>query len=82
MFNLIEIQNGTRVTTRQTWKTTGIIGGPLQWAFQLSSNLHMQFFGKETANTKRNLGTLKDDITERHQSHHGPYPERGLTMLL
>ena len=47
---------------RQTWKTTGIIGGPLQWAFQLSQNLHMQFFGKETENTKRNLGTLKDDI--------------------
>jgi len=48
---------------RQTWKTTGLIGGPLQWAFQLSSNLHMQFFGKETENTKRNLATLKDDIS-------------------
>lgn len=47
---------------RQTWKTTGMIGGPLQWAFQLSRNLHMQFFGKETENTKRNLATLRDDI--------------------
>ena len=47
---------------RQTWKTTGLIGAAFQWAFQLSEGLHMQFFGKETENTKRNLQTLKDDI--------------------
>lgn len=47
---------------RQTWKTTGILGGPILWTFQLSSNLKMHFFGKETDNTKRNLATLKDDI--------------------
>lgn len=47
---------------RQTWKTTGIIAGPIQWAFQLSTNLKGHFFGKETDNTKRNLATLKDDI--------------------
>lgn len=47
---------------RQTWKTTGTIAGPLQWAFQLSRNLKMHFFGKETENTKRNLASLKDDI--------------------
>ena len=48
---------------RQTWKTTGIIAGPLQWAFQLSTNLHMHFFGKENDNTKDNLGHLKTDIS-------------------
>lgn len=47
---------------RQTWKTTGIIAAPLQWAFQLSGNLTMHFFGKETSNTKKNLASLKDDI--------------------
>lgn len=47
---------------RQTYKTTGTIGGPIQWAFQLSSNLHMHFFGKETDNTKRNLSHLKNNI--------------------
>lgn len=47
---------------RQTYKTTGTIAGPIQWAFQLSENLHMHFFGKETDNTKRNLAHLKSDI--------------------
>lgn len=47
---------------RQTWKTTGTIGGAVLWAFQLSQNLKAHFFGKETDNTKRNLATLKDDI--------------------
>ena len=47
---------------RQTYKTTETIAGPLQWAFQLSRNLHMHFYGKATDNTKRNLGHLKADI--------------------
>lgn len=47
---------------RQTYKTTGTIAGPIQWAFQFSRNLHMHFFGKETVNTKRNLMHLRDDI--------------------
>lgn len=47
---------------RQTWKTTGTIGGCVLWAFQLSQNLHAHFFGKETDNTKRNLRHLKDNI--------------------
>ena len=50
------------VEPRQTWKTTGLIAGPIQWAFQLSKNTNMHFFGKETDNTKRNLGHLKSDI--------------------
>lgn len=47
---------------RQTYKTTGTISGPIQWAFQFSQNMHMHFFGKETENTKRNLAHLKSDI--------------------
>lgn len=47
---------------RQTYKTTGTLGGPIQWAFQLSKNLTIHFFGKEIENTKKNLGDLKDDI--------------------
>lgn len=47
---------------RQTWKTTGTLAACVLWAFQLSSNLKMHFFGKETENTQRNLATLKDDI--------------------
>jgi hypothetical protein len=47
---------------RQTWKTTGIIATIIAWAFQLSSNLNVHFFGKESENTKRNLSTLKDNI--------------------
>jgi len=47
---------------RQTWKTTGTIGGPVCWAVQLSKNLHVHFFGKETDNTKRNLAHLKNNI--------------------
>ena len=47
---------------RQTWKTTGIIASIMAWSFQLSQNLNIHFFGKETDNTKRNLGHLKDSI--------------------
>lgn len=47
---------------RQTWKTSGIIASICSWSFQLSQNLKMHFFGKESENTKRNLATLKDDI--------------------
>ena len=47
---------------RQTWKTSGTIATICGWAFQLSQNLKMHFFGKESENTKRNLATLKDDI--------------------
>lgn len=47
---------------RQTYKTTESIAGPIQWSFQLSKNLHMHFYGKETDNTKRNLNHLKSDI--------------------
>ena len=47
---------------RQTWKTTGTIGGPVCWAVQLSKNLNVHFFGKETDNTKRNLAHLKNNI--------------------
>ncbi len=47
---------------RQTWKTTGIIASIISWAFQLSQNLNVHFFGKETDNTKRNLGHLKNSI--------------------
>lgn len=47
---------------RQTWKTTGTIGGPVLWAFQLSQNLKVHFFGKETGNTKQNLDHLKNNI--------------------
>lgn len=47
---------------RQTWKTTGTIGGPVLWAFQLSQDLHVHFFGKETDNTKRNLAHLKNNV--------------------
>lgn len=47
---------------RQTWKTSGTLSTCILWPFQLSRNLKVHFFGKETENTKRNLGTLKDDI--------------------
>ena len=48
---------------RQTYKTTELIAGPIQWVFQLSRNLQMHFFGKESENTKKNLASLKDDIS-------------------
>jgi hypothetical protein len=47
---------------RQTWKTTGTISTIVLWAFQLSQNLNVHFFGKETDNTKKNLRNLKDSI--------------------
>lgn len=47
---------------RQTWKTTGLLAGPIQWTFQLSQNMTAHFFGKETENTKKNLSDLKNDI--------------------
>jgi len=48
---------------RQTYKTTGLIGGPIQWSFQLASNNgRIKFFGKDNTNTKNNIGHLADDI--------------------
>lgn len=47
---------------RQTWKTTGTIASAISWSFQLSQNLNIHFFGKETENTKRNLAHLKSTI--------------------
>lgn len=47
---------------RQTYKTTGTLAGPIQWAFQLSHDCIMHFFGKETENTQKNLLDLKNDI--------------------
>ena len=47
---------------RQTYKTTGTIAGCMLWAFQFAYSMKMHFFGKETDNTKRNLGHLKDNI--------------------
>lgn len=47
---------------RQTYKTTGTIGSCILWAFQLSQNAHIHFFGKETDNTKRNLEHLRHNI--------------------
>ena len=47
---------------RQTYKTYGIIAGPISWAFQLSQNLNVHFFGNHSDITKRNLGRLKDTI--------------------
>lgn len=47
---------------RQTYKTTGTIAGPLQWSFQMSSDMSMHFFGKDNSNTKQNLRHLKTDI--------------------
>ena len=47
---------------RQTYKTTGTVGGPVLWAFQTSQNMKGHFFGKETDNTKRNLQHLKSNI--------------------
>lgn len=62
LFNFERHQDFCLCEPRQTWKTTGLLGGPLQWAFQLSQNLTMHFFGKETENTKKNLDDLKNDI--------------------
>ena len=47
---------------RQTYKTTGTLAGPIQWAFQLSHDCTIHFFGKETENTQKNLLDLKNDI--------------------
>lgn len=47
---------------RQTYKTTGLIAGPMLWSFQLTRDVEMHFFGKETKNTENNLGNLKEDI--------------------
>lgn len=48
---------------RQTWKTSGIIAAVISWAFQLSHDLNIHFFGKDQENTKRNLKILQDCIT-------------------
>lgn len=48
---------------RQTWKTTGTLAAPISWAFQIASqNTHIKLFGKETANTKKNLMDLRNSI--------------------
>lgn len=48
---------------RQTYKTTGIISTSISWAFQIASeNANINFFGKDTSNTKKNLRDLKNDI--------------------
>ena len=47
---------------RQTWKTSGTTATIVAWAFQLSQNLHIHFFGKDQDNTKRNLGVLRDCV--------------------
>lgn len=49
---------------RQTWKTSGILGSCMLWAYQFQQNLNIHFFGKEGENTKRNLNILKSDIEE------------------
>ena len=61
-WNFLRHQDNCITEPRQTYKTTGTIGGPILWAFQLSSDLHIHFFGKETENTKRNLQHLKSNI--------------------
>ena len=55
-------QDACLTEPRQTWKTTGTLGGPIAWAFQTATNSFIHFFGKETDNTKRNLASIKDDI--------------------
>lgn len=62
MWNFLRNQDNCICEPRQTYKTTGTLAGPIQWAFQLSTNSHMHFFGKETDNTKKNLDDLKNDI--------------------
>lgn len=48
---------------RQTYKTTGILAGPIAWAFQIAcQNGRIKFFGKASDNTKKNLSDLRDDI--------------------
>jgi hypothetical protein len=48
---------------RQTYKTTGSISTIVSWCFQLASqNANINFFGKDTDNTKKNLRDLKNDI--------------------
>ena len=48
---------------RQTYKTTGTLTTAIAWAFQIASqNTRIKFFGKESANTKKNLSDLRDDI--------------------
>lgn len=48
---------------RQTWKTSGTLATIISWAFQLSQNLNIHFFGKDQENTKRNLGIMRDCIS-------------------
>ena len=43
---------------RQTWKTTGTLGGCVLWAFQLSRNLKIHFFGKEMMGKLKSLVSL------------------------
>ena len=55
-------QDSCLTEPRQTWKTTGTLGGPIAWAFQTATNSFIHFFGKDTDNTKRNLASIKDDV--------------------
>ena len=48
---------------RQTWKTSGTLATIISWAFQLSQNLNIHFFGKDQENTKRNLKIMRDCIS-------------------
>lgn len=61
-WNFLRHQDHCICEPRQTYKTTETIAGPLLWAFQLSSDLKMHFYGKESQNTKDNLAHLKEYI--------------------
>ena len=61
-WNFLRNQDCCICEPRQTYKTTGTLGGPIQWVFQLMPNMLIHFFGKETENTKKNLADLKSDI--------------------
>ena len=61
-WNFLKNQDCCICEPRQTYKTTGTLGGPIQWVFQLMPNMMIHFFGKETENTKKNLADLKSDI--------------------
>ena len=62
-YNFLKHQDFCLCEPRQTYKTTELIAGPIQWVFQLYKNNIMHFFGKESDNTKKNLASLKDDIS-------------------
>jgi hypothetical protein len=48
---------------RQCYKTSGILAGPIAWAYLVgTSNSRFHFFGKDSKNTKENLSNLKEYI--------------------